>query len=131
MSSIYADLPEVLFVLDLHDSGEFGNASCPHCGAEGRYVYTFACADGTTRGAMAGCFKKFRKHRYAKRMERILTKALAAHKQGRKLASWDTDVEAAIRDFHQGVKTEAEADAIIRRADLRKQDYMRSKGYCR
>lgn len=52
-------LPRIVAVLGRSDSGEYGAATCPHCGAAGRYVYTFQCDDGTTRGAMAGCLKLF------------------------------------------------------------------------
>lgn len=33
-----------------------GNTCCPHCGAEGRYVYTWI-DNGVMRSAMAGCYK--------------------------------------------------------------------------
>jgi hypothetical protein len=35
--------------------GEPGSATCPHCGAWGRYVYGFTTVDGEHHGAMAGC----------------------------------------------------------------------------
>jgi hypothetical protein len=33
-----------------------GETTCPHCGAEGRYIYEWA-EDGQPRAAMAGCYK--------------------------------------------------------------------------
>lgn len=33
-----------------------GHACCPHCGAEGRYIYEWE-QDGKGMAAMAGCFK--------------------------------------------------------------------------
>ena len=33
-----------------------GSTSCPHCGAEGRYIYTWE-QDGVVKSAMAGCYK--------------------------------------------------------------------------
>lgn len=33
--------------------------SCPHCGATGKTVWHFVCADGEKRGAMRGCMNKF------------------------------------------------------------------------
>lgn len=32
-----------------------GHACCPHCGAEGRYIYTWS-EFGNVRSAMAGCY---------------------------------------------------------------------------
>lgn len=31
---------------------------CPHCGATGKYIVRFKCADGVIRGAMRGCYSK-------------------------------------------------------------------------
>lgn len=55
----YKDTPEIVEILDVADYGEYGAVLCPCCGAKGRYVYVFRCLDGTQRGAMAGCMKKF------------------------------------------------------------------------
>ena len=52
-------LPRVIEVLEVIDCGPGPSASCPHCGADGRYITRFRCDDGTTRGAMSGCFKLF------------------------------------------------------------------------
>jgi hypothetical protein len=134
----YANLPEVIEVLALEDAGEFGAANCPHCGAEGRYVYRFTCADGSERGAMRGCFKHFPKHRFAERCAKILAKEKdnrTASRQSwgepRKLASWDQETLDAIRNFAAGRIQEWEADDIIRRADGRKRAWMKSRGYTR
>lgn len=35
---------------------DYGSTSCPHCGAEGRYIYTWQ-EDGVIKSAMAGCYK--------------------------------------------------------------------------
>jgi len=35
--------------------GDPGSATCPHCGAWGRYVYFFTTVDGEQHGAMSGC----------------------------------------------------------------------------
>jgi hypothetical protein len=34
-----------------------GETCCPHCGADGRYIYTWEM-DGVVTSAMAGCFKE-------------------------------------------------------------------------
>lgn len=35
---------------------DYGSTCCPHCGAEGRYIYTWE-QDGVKKSAMAGCYK--------------------------------------------------------------------------
>jgi hypothetical protein len=52
-------LPTRIVTLFTDDSGEYGNASCPHCGADGRYIHYFLCDDGRIHGAMSGCIKLF------------------------------------------------------------------------
>jgi hypothetical protein len=127
--SIYTELPQVIEILGLEDSGEFGNARCPHCGAEGRYVYHFTCADGTTRGAMKGCFSHFPKHRYAQRMARIAGKENDLRGSSRTLASWDLEVAEAIRAFADGTLSEVEVDRRLWHADAQKNAWMKRRGY--
>ena len=65
-----------------------GHATCPHCGAEGRYIYTWS-ENGVVRSAMAGCYKaltgKLEKGEDARYFE------LLAEKQakGKALNGWD------------------------------------------
>lgn len=51
-------LPRIIRYDHVDDSGEYGNATCPHCGAKGRYVHHFLTDEGP-RAAMAGCIKLF------------------------------------------------------------------------
>lgn len=57
-------LPTITRFISLTDHGPCDDgepsAHCPHCGAGGRYIWTFQCDDGTTRGAMKGCVQLFR-----------------------------------------------------------------------
>lgn len=71
MQTATAPLPAIVKMLGVDDAG--AGASCPHCGATGRWIYNFLCEDGTQRAAMAGCLKQFpqmpeiaRKAAYAK-----------------------------------------------------------------
>lgn len=74
--------------LGMEDCGE---TCCPHCGADGRYIYTWA-EYGKVRGAMAGCYKlltgKIHKGDLDRRIEQI------ADKQGRNkpLNGWDKTI---------------------------------------
>lgn len=129
-SSIYANLPKIVAVLGIQDNGPCeGGASaiCPHCGAEGRYVYSFLCDDGTRRGAMRGCFSKFPRHRFAVESARILDKEADYKKKGWSLPTWDRDMLDAILKFADGVLPEAEAEAAIRAAKTRRDAYKRRR----
>lgn len=109
MTNIYTDLPKIVRVTSVTDAGEFGAATCPHCGASGRYIYHFDCADGTHGGAMKGCFSKFPKHKFAAIHANILDK-----KRTKKyLASWDTQKLEAIEKFIAGELTEKQAQHLI------------------
>src|SRR5690349_17478487 len=98
-TNIYANLPEVVEIITIDDAGEGGAASCPHCGAIGRYVYHFTASDGQHYAAMRGCFSHFPKSRFAGRMAELLRKEIDAKKRGRQLASWDIEIMGAIRDY--------------------------------
>lgn len=126
-ASIYSDLPRIVAVLDVQDYGEGAAASCPHCGAEGRYIYTFQCEDGTTRGAMRGCFARFPQHPFAKRHAALIQKEKDYTEKGWTLASWDQDILAAIHDFASGTITEQQAQDRIRAAERRAADYRERK----
>jgi len=57
-----AEYRRVTEVTDRIDHGEAeanapGSTTCPHCGAWGRYVYTFTTDDGERHAAMAGCIE--------------------------------------------------------------------------
>jgi len=128
----YANLPMIVRMDRIDDGGTCdsgGTNTCPHCGADGRYVYWFTCDDGSTRGAMKGCISKFKMHPFASMAANILQKEVEAKAKGRKLASWDVDIITAIDQYADGKITEDAAIAIIGSAEGRKRSYMRSKGY--
>lgn len=129
--SIYSNLPTVVEIIKLEDSGEGGAASCPHCGATGRYIYWFVASDGATYGAMRGCFNKFPKSGYFNLMSEILKKEKDAEKKGRKLASWDRNIMQAIRNFTNGLILEDNLKGIIAIENHNKRGYMVRMGYSR
>ncbi|MCL4296301.1 MAG: hypothetical protein KJ077_11255 [Anaerolineae bacterium] len=137
--NIYADLPKVLYIEGLDDAGEFGAATCPHCGAQGRYIYWFVCDDGSQRGAMRGCFEHFPKHPFADRYAQILDKEIqnakrrrpAVQGQGWSLASWDASIKDAIEKYGAGQLSEAAAWEAIREADRAKKQWMKRRGFRR
>lgn len=116
---IYNNLPKIVVVLGVTDHGpcDMGaTAICPHCGAEGRYVYRFMCDDGTTRGAMRGCISKYPRHPFAEESRRILDKEQDYKLKGWQLPSWDREIKEAIFAFAEGDISEQEAEGRVRRA---------------
>src|ERR1041384_229731 len=97
-----ATLPRIIRFVERTDSGEFGAAQCPHCGADGRYVYWFVTEDGERRGAMAGCIRLFPVSKIAKEHHAIMERRADRESKGWKLASWDTAKLEAIEAFYRG-----------------------------
>lgn len=68
-----------------------GGGCCPHCGAEGRYIYVWA-EYGKKRGAMAGCYKaltgRIKKDDITEHVERISVKQA----KNKPLNGWDKTV---------------------------------------
>ena|ERR1035437_124494 len=120
-----SDFPKVVEIESVTDAGDFGSASCPHCGAPCRYITYFYTEDGGYHGAARVCFSLFPKSKYAARVETILLKERSAKRLGRKMASWDREVIGAIRL----IKTlgAPAVDEIIRQADLAKHNYIAAR----
>jgi hypothetical protein len=68
-----------------------GTASCPHCGAEGRYIYQWE-ENGVARSAMAGCYKmltgKLSKGEDVRYFEILAEK----QSKGKELNGWDKNI---------------------------------------
>lgn len=121
-------LPKIVAVVSKSDSGEYGNATCPHCGALGRYVWTFKCDDGTTRGAMAGCIKLFPRSPLADEHMKLVERFKERQAEGKSLASWDEAKLDAIEDAIDGKITEAEALYVVKVQNSRRSQWMNSRG---
>lgn len=70
---------------------DYGATSCPHCGAEGRYIYHWK-ENGKIRAAMAGCYKaltgKLDKGEDARYFELLSEKQA----KGKALNGWDVNI---------------------------------------
>ena len=125
----YADMPKIITIHGIVDGGPDGGANCPHCGAIGRWIIEFTTVDGERRGAMRGCFAKWPMSDLAYRMADIVEKEINARLKGRKIASWDQDVKAAIEMLAEGRTSEQDVWDTVRRADMAKKAYMSRMGY--
>lgn len=120
-------LPRIIRFDDRTDSGEFGATSCPHCGADGRYVFHFICEDGVRRGAMAGCIQRFPVSPVAAAHKKLIEKAAEREKKGWSLASWDVKALNAIESFYAGESTEGDALRAIEDAQRASREYQQRK----
>lgn len=127
-------LPRIVAVLSCEDHGPCdggATAVCPHCGADGRYVYHFLCDDGTTRGAMKGCIKLFSMSPAAVECEKALA-AAAAFRQGKGFISRANQrMLDAIEQLRAGVIDARALAAIAEGVKMEKRAWMRRKGFCR
>lgn len=129
--NIYANLPKIVFMLSVEDGGPDGGTYCPHCGAEGRYIYNFVCEDGSTYGAMKGCLSKFPMHPFAKLHGEIMGKELEFRRKGWSLPRWDAQVKEAIEKYADNLLSESDVQKAINSAQAAKNAYMKRKGYRR
>lgn len=117
-----AALPRIVRFVGKDDAP---GARCPHCGAEGRYVFRFQVADGRFLGAMRGCVQLFPVAPIAREEERLRDKAKRYEEQGWKLNRADSAALDAIEAFYQGVGTEGAAMNLVKSA--KRQNQMRHR----
>src|SRR5215468_8520593 len=113
-----ATLPKLVQFLYTYDGGpcdDGATATCPHCGADGRYVHWFKTEDGETRGAMSGCIKLYPVSPVAREDMRLREKAREYATKGWKLPSWDLKMIEAIESFYAGELSESQAIKDITR----------------
>lgn len=112
-----AALPKIIRVLDTHDAGEYGAATCPHCGAKCRYYKTFEAidADGAIvkLAAAAGCIQLFPTSKLAVTHMKLLDKQRDYAKQGWTLNKSDARCLAIIEAVAKGEIDEQDALAQV------------------
>lgn len=130
--------PKRVAILAVDDTGPDSGARCPHCGAEGRYIYHFLCDDMVIRRAMAGCihlFKEANRYDPMTRMLRAYFDKLEGMRGqtssgGPKLASWFRDVEAALEQYQFDADLDKLRQAGVAAFNQR-EAWLRQKGYRR
>lgn len=126
-----ATLPRIVAVLDCIDHGPCDpepTATCPHCGADGRYVYHFLCEDGTTRGAMKGCIQLFPRTAASYECEKALAKF---NNKKAHVSKWDERVLKALEQFRAGTLPLIGLEAVCAQVKAEKKTWMIMKGYAR
>ena len=83
-----------------------GHACCPHCGAEGRYIYTWE-EDGKVKSAMAGCFKLLTGHLSHDDITSYFILLAEKQAKNKPLNGWDKSV-VRMMEFKESGKYSAE-----------------------
>lgn len=111
-------LPRIVKFLGVDDHGPDGGASCPHCGATGRYVIRFQVEDGRQLGAMRGCVKLFPVTELARQHEYFVAKRTryAAQRPPWRLSARDEEALRWIEDAIEGRADPQHAIAIAQSA---------------
>jgi hypothetical protein len=120
--------PTVVAVLGKDDHGPCdggGSTRCPHCGAEGRYVFTALMSDGATKQMMAGCLKTFRLSPVAKTCERALSKPRDERSR------WDARIIEALDQLRAKQIGMQDLYRVCDRVAYEKRQWMIQKGWAR
>lgn len=123
MSGTTQQLPRIVQFLHITDSGEYGNDSCAHCGADGRYQQHFIVEGGKHMAAMAGCVQLFPISPVAKAAQKIAEKERA----GKKLNGWDKKIMDAVQKCAAGEISESGAMFLIHAQEQDRSAWMAKK----
>lgn len=99
--------------------GTSEGSSCPHCGAEGKYIVWFQLETGAKHGAMRGCVKLFPVSQIANEEMRLREKLngyLEAYGPDAHLNANDSKALQAIEDYYAGKTGEMYALAAVKNA---------------
>jgi len=122
-------ISEFIEVVDLGPMPNGG--SCPHCGAEGRYIYKWIDDEGFTRGAMAGCFKILTRGGWVNSFDQEYQKALAKQATGKKINGWDRSVINMVQKYRAEKQNQPHYKTWmidkIRQIQLERKSYMARK----
>lgn len=70
---------------------DYGSTCCPHCGSEGRYIYSWQ-ENGIIKSAMAGCYKLLTVHIEKGDKDKYFELLSEKQAKGKKLNGWDINV---------------------------------------
>lgn len=77
--------------LEVNDTGPESGACCPHCGAEGRYIYVWA-EFGKPHAAMAGCYKALTGKIKKDDVDQFIEIMMKKQSSGKPLNGWQKSV---------------------------------------
>ncbi len=127
MTELLTARTTIVAVIDCSDGGPCDpepTASCPHCGADGRYIYTCLMSDGSHKGMMKGCLQTFAKDACARQCEIAMEKKAHGY-----TSRWDERVLDAIDALpYTGIDA---LRSVCRQVAIEKKSWMQKKGFRR
>ena len=112
--------------IGVHDGGE--NAHCPHCGAEGRWIYVWS-EDGVVMGAMAGCYKALTGHLTKSDKDKYFILLSEKQAKNKPLNSWDRSILRLLDYKHTGKYPDNWLDKKIDEVLRQRARYLRERHY--
>lgn len=103
-------------------------AICPHCGAEGKYVYVWV-ENGEERAAMSGCYKKLTGKVSLGEKDSYLAKLAIKRVRGESLNSWDKTIIRMLDFKAQGKYSPAWCDSVINKTLSERSVFLSKNNY--
>ena len=105
-----------------------GSTSCPHCGAEGRYIYTWE-VDGIIHSAMAGCYKALTGMLEKDEEQKYYILLSEKQAKGSALNGWDKNIIRLLEFKESGKYPESWCNEKIRQQLSERKKYLAKKRY--
>lgn len=102
---------------------DYGSTACPHCGAEGRYIYTWI-QDGCMHSAMAGCYKALTGRVSKNEKEQYFELLSEKQAKGKKLNGWDKTIIRLLQFKKEGKYPDSWCDDKISQALSQRKKYL-------
>ena len=80
---------------------DFGDCNCPHCGANGRYIYTWS-EFGILKSAMSGCYKLLTRHIKMGELDKFIEGISEREAKGKPLNGWQKTVKRMQQFKYEG-----------------------------
>lgn len=107
---------------------DHGSACCPHCGSEGRYIYTWS-EDGVVKSAMAGCYKSLTGSIEKNEEDKYFELLAEKQAKNKKLNGWDKSVQRLLGYKLAGKYPESWCDEKINEVLRDRKSYLSKHKY--
>ena len=105
---------------------DFGKTTCPHCGTDGRYIYTWK-VNGEQQMAMSGCFKLLTKDITKPSLDKFLESMHLKISRRKPLNSWERSIQRLLSFREAGKYPKDWCDKKIEETLEKKRIWMSTK----
>jgi Zn ribbon nucleic-acid-binding protein len=107
---------------------DYGSTVCPHCGSEGRYIYTWE-EDGVSHAAMAGCYKLLTKKIEKSDENRYFELLAEKQAKNKPLNGWDKRIIGLLKAQESGKASESWVQQKIHETLSERNIYLNARRY--